>query len=601
MSTSKTYWIAIPGSNEPPMGPLGLEEIATKVRAGSIPKDATASEVGLADWTSVEKIVPKMADQFMVFVPGSSSPPQGPVELDELTRRFHGSEIPPGAKVARVGDTTWLPIEQVVPRLIEEEAKTIVETPEVVVPQTYEVTVDGEHVVGPVTLDQLRRGFEVGKLPADAKVRVVGEVTWYHILDLIQTEPRAAKLDLTVPSPSREPTPPAPTRVSTTLSKEGPKKTPLSRLALVGVGLTLVVALGMGVGLRSCGKGQRLIEDAKRDRAAGKNEIAYLTLRKVADAGSNKIVVQEAAELGASWLVEDADRAPLGDQEKLLTAAIKWAPTNGPAQARLCRLFATQGDFPRLRSCLDADLAKKTAVPSDIVEDARRVLLDHDRSVAEAAERERWLASTDIADWKRLVQKYPTTKEAEEATAKIEHRESFCREYAMESFTEFLLPLDAFAPEVVHAYEAAESGNSERGRAKLKSLLRTIVGLKVRLSVKCEEVRAHATRSGEESIKRETVAACGELEKHYGRWESAVSNFDGLEPFVALKADNERVARQAVGDKTRFRACRDLASKKPEAQETRSPSTRRPDPPSPCGCNSGDLMCNMQCSAARRP
>ncbi len=59
MSTSKTYWIAIPGSNEPPMGPLGLDEIATKVRAGSIPREATACEVGLADWIPVEKIVPK--------------------------------------------------------------------------------------------------------------------------------------------------------------------------------------------------------------------------------------------------------------------------------------------------------------------------------------------------------------------------------------------------------------------------------------------------------------------------------------------------------------------------------------------------------------
>ncbi len=148
-----------------------------------------------------------MADQYMVFVPGSSSPPRGPIELDDLTRRFHGGELPAGAKVARVGDTTWLPIEQVVPRLIEDDAMTIVEQPEVVVPEkTYEVTVDGEHVVGPVTLDQLRRGFEVGKLPEDARVRVVGEVTWHHILDVIQTEPPAAKLDLTVPSPPGEPT-----------------------------------------------------------------------------------------------------------------------------------------------------------------------------------------------------------------------------------------------------------------------------------------------------------------------------------------------------------------------------------------------------------
>ena len=44
--------------------------------------------------------------------------------------------------------------------------------------ERFEVTVDGARVVGPVTLDQVRRGIEAGKLPPDVRVRRVGEVTW---------------------------------------------------------------------------------------------------------------------------------------------------------------------------------------------------------------------------------------------------------------------------------------------------------------------------------------------------------------------------------------------------------------------------------------
>ncbi len=42
----------------------------------------------------------------------------------------------------------------------------------------FEVTVDGEKIVGPVTLDQVRRGIEAWKLPPDVRLRRVGETTW---------------------------------------------------------------------------------------------------------------------------------------------------------------------------------------------------------------------------------------------------------------------------------------------------------------------------------------------------------------------------------------------------------------------------------------
>lgn len=59
MSTSKTYWIAIPGSTEPPSGPLSLDDILGRVGSGEIPNDATVCEVGQADWVELAVVLPR--------------------------------------------------------------------------------------------------------------------------------------------------------------------------------------------------------------------------------------------------------------------------------------------------------------------------------------------------------------------------------------------------------------------------------------------------------------------------------------------------------------------------------------------------------------
>lgn len=43
-------------------------------------------------------------------------------------------------------------------------------------------TTDGENVVGPVSLDQVRRGLAAGKVPATAQIRRVGEDAWHPVL-----------------------------------------------------------------------------------------------------------------------------------------------------------------------------------------------------------------------------------------------------------------------------------------------------------------------------------------------------------------------------------------------------------------------------------
>jgi hypothetical protein len=58
MSTP-TYWLAIPGSTEPPTGPLTLSDLQARVRSGVIPSDTVVCEVGQADWVQLADVLPK--------------------------------------------------------------------------------------------------------------------------------------------------------------------------------------------------------------------------------------------------------------------------------------------------------------------------------------------------------------------------------------------------------------------------------------------------------------------------------------------------------------------------------------------------------------
>lgn len=100
----------------------------------------------------------------MVFVPGSTNPPEGPLDLAELEARVRSNTLADGAMVCLVGGEKWVPLEQ----LVKKKA------------QTFEVKV-GDNVVGPVTLDQIQRGVDAGKIPRDGLVRQVGEEPWQSV------------------------------------------------------------------------------------------------------------------------------------------------------------------------------------------------------------------------------------------------------------------------------------------------------------------------------------------------------------------------------------------------------------------------------------
>ncbi len=68
----------------------------------------------------------------------------------------------------------------------------------------YEVTTDGETIVGPVTMDQLRRGLVAGKLPADAKARPIGTIEWIPIAVVIASAAAPAEASKPPSVPAQE-------------------------------------------------------------------------------------------------------------------------------------------------------------------------------------------------------------------------------------------------------------------------------------------------------------------------------------------------------------------------------------------------------------
>lgn len=96
---------------------------------------------------------------------------------------------------------------------------------------TYEVTTDGENIVGPVTLDQIRRGLLAGKIPAEAQAREAGSSEWVPLAIILATAPPV------------EPTahvPPATPKTNASAASRSPSKVPM----VVGGALAIGVLAG---------------------------------------------------------------------------------------------------------------------------------------------------------------------------------------------------------------------------------------------------------------------------------------------------------------------------------------------------------------------
>lgn len=117
-----------------------------------------------------------MDHRYMLFIPGSTSPPEGPLDEQELQSRARTGSLPDDAMISVIGGQQWVPLST----LIKRKATAAPE------PELFEVRV-GEKIVGPVTLDQVRRGIEAGKIPAHATVRRVGADVWSPPNEVVQS------------------------------------------------------------------------------------------------------------------------------------------------------------------------------------------------------------------------------------------------------------------------------------------------------------------------------------------------------------------------------------------------------------------------------
>jgi hypothetical protein len=118
MSDQESYWLGVPGSADPPIGPLSPDVIAEGLRTGRVSPDAIVCRVDGAEWVSVMTVIPASAtnadQQYMVFVPGSPAPPTGPFNLEQLRTALNAKQIAETAMVSTLGGGPWQPIRVVV-------------------------------------------------------------------------------------------------------------------------------------------------------------------------------------------------------------------------------------------------------------------------------------------------------------------------------------------------------------------------------------------------------------------------------------------------------------------------------------------------------
>lgn len=116
----------------------------------------------------------------MLFIPGSTSPPEGPLDEQELQSRARTGSLPDDAMISVIGGQQWVPLSTLV-----KKAKEASE------PDKFEVKV-GEKIVGPVTMDQIQRGIAAGKIPETAIFKGPSDSAWRPVPVVSQAGPVAS-------------------------------------------------------------------------------------------------------------------------------------------------------------------------------------------------------------------------------------------------------------------------------------------------------------------------------------------------------------------------------------------------------------------------
>jgi len=183
-------------------------------------------------------------------------------------------------------------------------------------------------------------------------------------------------------------------------------------LLVFGLAGVLLVAL-----LAGCGnKGRAILQEAETQYLAGNTLAASETLKRVAAEAPESPEVAEAHSLAIEWLSKKAALEHGEAKRELLVAGLEWAPEDPDLLSPLCEVEQRLKNWDAARACLKK--VEGRIAPS---EHARlsELLAEHDRVVAESAERQHLLDSDNALDWYSLVARFPESEEATEAAQKL--------------------------------------------------------------------------------------------------------------------------------------------------------------------------------------
>lgn len=180
----------------------------------------------------------------------------------------------------------------------------------------------------------------------------------------------------------------------------------------------------------ACNKQTAVLEQAKKQQAAGELDVAIVTLQTVRAAAPGSAEDAEAAKLATAWLLEAAAKAAtVGDRKRRLEAALGWTPESGEAKARLCLALVEELRDSEAEQCLGEGMRDKNGVPEDVVREARSKLAVR-KDAASEKERKALLASGREAQLKSLVERFPDSPEASQARDKLSRTGSLCADAA---------------------------------------------------------------------------------------------------------------------------------------------------------------------------
>lgn len=458
----------------------------------------------------------------------------------------------------------------------------------------------GRDLVGPVAADLIYRGFKEGKIPEDSIVAREGDDEWIPVGDLV------ARLDLFEDDPTRHNVSPFLTDVHPAVRVEQLELPPgrhlgLATSAKASSGRSFMVFIP---GSREPPRGPWTLEEIRSRRESG----ALLATAKVCAVGDHRWEsVDEVIALG-DGTVDVADVPPMHKAGSTgsaqdghvvsppaspkMTIATWWPAVRQrrvlPAVGLGALAVLVSGWLVRSRpgGAVIRPSASSVAFPAPATPEPSPSAMPSTAEANQAlmqAERRRLLESQSPEDWKRLVEKFAGSKEAEEASQKLREHESICSAKGKWSLTPAFTRLAALGPLVVTGHDMATRRASLVAISEI--LVERVTNEIQRLEGSVWDIEAHSMLPGEEKVKKGLVADHKAMIATNKRWKAAMSSYSGsLDPFDGLtEASTATITKISSNDVTRFEAC--LALAKGPGSKAR-PESSKPAAPAKKVCSS---------------